>query len=188
MRTPTAIIFFGIITLCIIAIRYLVSQKEDKKTSLIAHILFFPLYFGIAAVLINGGSNMVTVVNGTSGSECITKKYFLFYNSHSTALGPNLIFMAPYGKDVIFNNTSTNLICYPIYYGNVKSNETPVYIPAHAIRKVGEKPSTFFRAIPDKIMYYSRYNSPGRTQWALLTEDQKIEYEESFKWLDSYSD
>ena len=162
------------------------AKGEERKAVLMISLLYFPMFCGIGAILINGGSNKVTVINGINRNECITKKYFVMYNSHLTAK-ESVVFMAPWGKDLVFNNTNENLVCYPIVYGNVMNNEQPVDLPAHSIRKIGEKPTYFFEPIPDKIMYSSRYASSGRIKWAVYTIDQEIQYKEAYKWMDSYS-
>lgn len=186
MRTPIAILVFVCILLLIIAFSTMTVKGEDRKAVLMISLMCFPIFGGIGAILINGGSNKVTVINGINRSECITKKYFLMYNSHLAAK-ESIVFMAPWGKDLVFNNTNETLVCYPIEYGNVKKNEQPMDIPAHSIRKISEKPTYFFEPIPDKIMYSSRYTSSGRIKWAVYTKEQEIVYKEAYKWMDSYS-
>jgi hypothetical protein len=141
-------------------------------------LMTIPILAGIPALLINGASVSVTVVNGTQTEQCVSAKYFLFYSANMTANGKNTVFLAPFGKDVIFNNTNSALTCHPIEYGQVEKSYNPVDIPPHTIVKVQEKPEYMFEPAYD----VASSKLSGTYRWVLLKKGDEIEFKRGFTY------
>lgn len=188
MRLSSVLIMIACIV--VIAIIYLCykNRKSIKVKTLDAGLIFglsmvtLTLY-GIIAFVCLAISTEVTTINGGRKSDCITKRYILFYNANGLAKESNTVFLMPFGKDVIFNNTKVKLVCRPIVYGEAKKHYEPILLQPRAITKVKETPRYFFEPVPNQIMYKSRYSSSGRVYWAVIKSGESIRYKDTFNWI-----
>lgn len=188
MRLSSVLILIACIT--VITVIYLCyKNRKNIKTKNLDVSLIFGLtmltltLYGIIAIVLAALSIEVTTINGGRKSDCITKRYFLFYSANGLAKESNTVFLMPFGKDVIFNNTNAKLVSRPIVYGEIKKHYEPVLLQPRTITKVKETPEYFFEPVPDQIMYKSRYSSSGRVYWAIVRAGESLRYTEPFKWM-----
>ena len=174
----TSVILIGFACIVFVLMIYWSIKSKDKDV-IIGIFMSVPLLAGVVAALINGASVNVTVVNGLQEEECTSARYFLIYSANMAANGKNTVFLTPYGKDVVFNNTTSTLTCHPIEYGDVKKSYKPVDIPPHTIIKVQEKPTYIFEPAYDVA---STKSSSGTYRWILLKKGDKIEFKKGFTY------
>lgn len=161
---PTAIWSGFIVAFLLLVVPILHPRnKETSITGRIFGLLLSTAGLGLfIGMIFNGASTTVVTVNGLNKEDCISKEYFLFKRYDKQTL-----FLAPWGKSRVINNTEHDISYYAVTYGS-SAEPNSIDIPSRACVKVPVAPTFYFEYLPKKIMWRSRSHSNTRTVGVLL--------------------
>ncbi|MBP5190392.1 MAG: hypothetical protein J6031_05710 [Bacteroidales bacterium] len=178
MRSTIAIIIVAciVVGICI----YLCSRnKKEFWTGIIIGGIIIGCFL---AAIVNAASPIITIIKGCDKDSCIKAHYFLFYKAKLTDNKSQIVFLVPYGKGAVQNETDIDLIGIPIQFEDYK-HYSPISLPAHSVNKIPDEPSYFFEKVPTNILTYSR---SGKTKWLILKKGDEVQYQETHKRMMPY--
>lgn len=144
-------------------------EKEKEQGEMFGCLMWLPL---IALIVIFWNASTVTTVYKKNGEWAHKSGHYVGWYTYTDRYGDkSRIPIRTFGKDYIYNESSTELVFFNVGYGSKSKTPLDVYnLPSWDITEVIESPSYYF-SYPMSI----RSKTSGTVRWVVYDKSKYLE-------------